>query len=106
MNSPTKHLFVAWYGFLATPVLSLAILQTKFSLVYWACRGGSSAVLPIVTIAGVILTTLGAFLNYRSWKDLGSITDLTGAAAEQWTSSLLVLGMLMSTLCTLFMLAM
>jgi hypothetical protein len=106
MKTETKALFTAWYGLLATPVLSLAVLQTKFSLVHWTCTAGQQWILPAVTAAGLLLTVSGVALNYHAWRRVGSVSDLSGTASEQWISYLLVLGTLMSVICTLFVLAM
>jgi hypothetical protein len=106
MTSQNKHLRAAWYGFLATPVLSLLALQTKFAMVPWACGASQHWSLHVVSGAFVLLTASGAFLALRHWRATGSTRDLSGSSGPQWMSFMLVLGMMMSVLSTLLLLAM
>ena len=101
-----KHLWTAWHGFLITPLLSLIALQTKFTMVDWACGAGQHWTLHVVAAIFVLLTGVGGALAYQSWRALDAVRDLSGASDEQWISFMLVLGMLMSLLSTLLLLAM
>ena len=106
MKPSTKHLFSGWYGFLATPLFALIALQTKFTMVSWACGAGRQWTIHLVAAVFVLLTAAGGIMAHRSWRAAGSIHDLSGASSEQWISFVLVLGILMSILSTILLLAM
>jgi hypothetical protein len=106
MKTASKHLWAGWYGFLITPVLALIALQTKFTMVSWACGTKRDWAIHFVAVAFVLLTALGSVLAHRNWRALGSIRKLDGVSGDQWISFVLVLGMLMSILSTVLLLAM
>jgi hypothetical protein len=105
MKTASKHLWAGWYGFLVTPVLALLALQTKFTMVSWACGTKRQWAIHLVAAAFVLLTAFGGVLANRSWRALGSIRSLEGVSGDQWISFVLVLGMLMSILSTVLLLA-
>jgi hypothetical protein len=106
MTLPGKHLWTAFYGFLATPLLSLIALQTKFTMVSWACGAGQHWTIHTVTAIFVLLTASGGLFAYRSWRAIGSVRDLAGESSEQWIGFMLVVAIFMSILSTLLLLAM
>jgi len=106
MKTANKYLWAGWYGFLITPVLALIALQTKFTIVSWACGTQQHWALHLVAVVFVLLTALGGVFAHRSWRALGSIRALDGASGDQWISFVLVLGMLMSVLSTVLLLGM
>jgi hypothetical protein len=106
MKPASKHLLSGWYGFLATPLLALIALQTKFTMVSWACAAGQQWTIHLVAVVFVLLTATGGIVAHRSWRAVGSVRDLSGVSGEQWISFVLVLGILMSVLSTILLLAM
>lgn len=100
------HLYVAWYGFIVTPLLALFALELKFSLVSWACGAGRGSTLHWVSFISILFTLTGVVLNVSVWRQMGEIRGLSGSAPDQWGSYLAVLGVLMSTLATLVVIAM
>jgi hypothetical protein len=106
MNGETKSLLIAWYGLVATPVVSLMALQTKFAMVHWVCVTGHQWTLQAVAGVSLLLTASGGAIGYWTWQRLGSITDLGGNAVQHRTSQLVVLGTLMSIISTIFVIAM
>lgn len=106
MKLANRHLWTGWYGLLTTPLLALMALQTKFTMVSWACSTGQQWTIHLVAVIFLVFTALGGVLAHRSWRAMGSLRSLDGVSGEQWTSFVLVLGMLMSVISTLLLLAM
>jgi len=106
MTSSQHLLSRGFYGFLATPVLALISLQIKFMLVPWACGHGHQWTLHAVTVVFLLLTAIGAFMGFQGWRDLGSVKDLGSNTHPSWISFVLVLGILMSILSVVFVVAM
>ena len=106
MTREKKQLWSAAYAFLLTPLLSLAALQTLFTIASWACGAQNLWTFHIISAISLSLAAAGGLFAYRGWRAIGSVRDLAGSSGEHWMSFLLVLGIFMSILVTLLLLAM
>lgn len=106
MARSTAHLLVSCFAFFGTPLLGLITEQAKFAMVSWACATGQQWTLHVIAFLSLFITAVAGLLAFRSWRELGSVRDLSGAATAQWMSSALVLGMMMSVLSVFFIIAM
>ena len=106
MTDPARHLWIAWYGFLGTPVLALLALQVKFTMVSWVCGTGRHWALHLSSGGFVLLSLAGAAMAYGGWRSSGAHRSLEGSTRTAWLSTLLVLGMMASTVSTLVLIAM
>jgi hypothetical protein len=106
MTRERIYLWRAAYAFLATPLLSLAALQAQFTISSWACGAHDLWTFHMISAISLLFAAAGGLLAYRGWRAIGSVRDLAGSSGEHWTSFLLVLGIFMSVLVVLLLLAM
>jgi hypothetical protein len=61
-----------WTGLLCGPIAWLLQLQIGYILIPWACAHDVQAIsLHIVTVAALLLTLAGGFINWRNWQRTG-----------------------------------
>jgi hypothetical protein len=68
----TGELFAQWTGLLAGPAAWALQMQVGYTLVPWACAHDVQAVsLHAVTVVALLLTAIGGFISWRSWRRAG-----------------------------------
>jgi hypothetical protein len=94
-----------WVGFFLAPAAFFAHLQLRYVLVPWACVRDGEASIHLVGALSVVLAALGAFVAWRTWQRAGAEDPGEAGGAMPRTRLLGVVGLGMSLLFTLLLLA-
>lgn len=94
-----------WAGLLIAPIGWFASLQINYMAVAQHCAPGGRFVLPLTTVAALILVGSGGALAWRCWRQSGRTwpTDMEGAPSRR--RFLAVLGLFTSSLFALAVIA-
>lgn len=95
-----------WAGVLVPPLAMLTQLQVNYALVLWAC-GGEGRVFALHAVAFVTLavTIAGGLLSWHNWRRTGGGWEDEGAGAIPRSRFMAVVGMLISALLALVVVA-
>lgn len=92
-------------GFLAGPAAFLLNLQISFTLVPWACAYDLQYALHLATLIFLLMAALGGFASWRIWRDAGRGWPDEAAGAVPRTRFMAVVGILISGMFFLTVLA-
>ncbi len=96
-----------WAGVLAGPLAILVQLQTNYALVLWACgAGGREWPLHLVSLLALLVTLGAGLLSWRNWRRAGAEWEDGGAGVVPRSRFMAAVGMLVSSLSALVMVAM
>jgi hypothetical protein len=79
-------------------------LQINYSLVKWACASGRSLVLPLCSLAALMLVAAGFFLSWRALVRLNEEADVRGDRVIDRSYFLAVAGLWLNALFALLVL--
>lgn len=94
-----------WLGLLLGPIAALSQLEANYALVLYACSSGQKWTLHLVSILAVLITLLGLGLAHRNWRKVGRHVNHEGAGVVPRSSFMALLGILMSILMLLVIVA-
>ena len=94
-----------WIGFFLAPAVFFAHLQLTYVLVPWACVRNGELWIHLVGALSVVLAALGAYVALRTWQRAGREDPGEAGGAVPRTRMLGVIGVGMSLLFTLLLLA-
>jgi hypothetical protein len=101
----SKHIRALWTGLLLPPLALLANLEIAYALVPSACSRGSTVSLHLVHVASLLLVAGAGLTAWHTWAAVG-LGWSEGAGGRVARSRLLAgLGVLVSGLCGLLILA-
>jgi hypothetical protein len=92
-------------GFLLAPFAFLLNLQISYMLVPWACSSGQIFWLHIAAFGSLLLAALGALTAWRNWQKAGREWQSEGGNATARSRFMGIVGLLMSGLFSLIILA-
>ena len=96
-----------WFGVLAPPFAALCQLQTNYALVLWACGGpGRVWALHAVTLAALLVALFAGWVACRKWRAAGAGWEDEGGGPVARGRFMAAVGMLVSSLSALVMVAM
>jgi hypothetical protein len=98
-------IFASWAGFLIAPFAFLLNLQISYMLVPWACSAGHVFWLHAASVGTLLLGLLGAFIALRNWQKAGRGWQSEGGSAAARSRFMAILGLMMSGLFSLLILA-
>jgi hypothetical protein len=94
-----------WWGVLAPPLTMLIQMQINYSLVLWACAAGRTWAIHLVFILALGITILSGLLSFRNWRLAGAQWEADGAGVLPRSRFMAVVGILISGLITLVLIA-
>ena len=94
-----------WFGVLLGPIAGLSQLEANYAFVLWACGAGRDWPLHLVSIVAILLSLFAGLLAHRVWKRLGAGWDDEGPGAVPRARFMAAIGMLISGLMLLVILA-
>jgi hypothetical protein len=94
-----------WAGILAGPVAWALDLTLSYSLVQWTCGGGHPIVLHVISLFAVAITAGGAFASWRALHSVPEGAPDDGSQPEQRGRFMALLGLSMSALFGLVVIA-
>jgi hypothetical protein len=78
---------MSWPGLLAAPLAWLAMLETAYALVPWACGADGTLVLHLVNGAGGLAVAVGGIAAWRAWaREARHPDDGPGVARRRFTA--------------------
>ncbi|HKS28074.1 MAG TPA: hypothetical protein VJS44_09650 [Pyrinomonadaceae bacterium] len=93
-------------GVLGAPMVMLLELQINYALVNWVCEAaGRELVLHLVSLLALLLTLGTLLLSWRNWRRTGGGWEDEGAGVMPRSRFLAVLGILISGLLVLVIIA-
>ena len=60
-----------WLGLLIAPLVFLLHLEVNYSLVTQLCQSAHKIAMHLVTLAAVLVSTVGGFIAWRNWQETG-----------------------------------
>jgi hypothetical protein len=99
-------LLALWAGLLAGPAAFLSNLQVNYMLVPWVCATGHRFALHIVALCALLVTAAGGFAAWRAWLRTGKRWSDAGGGAVPRSRFMAIMGMLISAMFFLVILAM
>jgi hypothetical protein len=94
-----------WCGILLGPIAALSQLEANYALVLWACGAGRDWPLHLVSVTAVFITLFAGLLAYRVWNRVGAGWDAEGSGAVPRAGFMAAIGMLISLVMLLVILA-
>lgn len=94
-----------WCGILLGPIAALSQLEANYALVLWACGAGRDWPLHLVSIIALVITLLAGLMAHRVWKRAGARRDDEGPGATPRARFMAMVGMLISGVMLLVILA-
>jgi hypothetical protein len=94
-----------WLGVLLPPLAVLSQLECNYALVLWACRTGREWPLHLVSLLALLVTLFALLLSHRNWRRLGASWEVEGAGAIPRSRYMAVVGLLISLLMSLVIVA-
>ncbi|HJQ70616.1 MAG TPA: hypothetical protein VKA70_16685 [Blastocatellia bacterium] len=98
-------LLALWAGVLLAPFAFLLNLQISYALVPWACSAGQPFWLHVASCGSLLLSLLGLFTAWRNWQKAGRESKVEGGDPRARSRFMAMLGLLMSGLFSLVILA-
>ena len=98
-------LFALWVGVLLAPFAFLLNLQISYMLVPWACKTDQPFWLHVASFGSLLLALLGALTAWRNWQKAGRELQSKGGGPVARSRFLAILGLLMSGMFSLVILA-
>ena len=95
-----------WAGVLTGPIATLMLEESNYALVLWACSAQKSWPLHLLSVVALLLTLLAGTLACRNWRRLGRNGDEDGPGPVPRSRFMAAVGMLISLLSALVILAM
>ena len=101
----TPSLAAQWVGMLLAPAVFFTHLQGAYVLVPRACRYHADVWLHVIGVASVVLAAIGAFVAWRVWSDAGRQQSTEPGGPLPRARFLGLVGLGVSSLITLLLLA-
>lgn len=98
-------IFALWIGVLLAPFAFLLNLEISYALVPWACSTGQLFWPHVASCGSLLLALLGAFTAWRNWQKTGREWQSETGSARARSRFMAILGLLMSGLFSLVILA-
>jgi hypothetical protein len=98
-------IFALWSGLLIAPFAFLLNLQVSYMLVPFVCATGRGLWLHIAAGGSLILAALGLLISWRNWKKAGREWQSAAGSITARSRFLSVMGLLMSGIFCLAILA-
>jgi hypothetical protein len=98
-------IFALWLGLLIAPFAFLVNLQISYTLVPFVCATGHVFWLHIAASGSLMLAALGLFISWRNWQKAGREWKSEAGSITARSRFLSVLGLLMSVLFCIAILA-
>ena len=103
--SRSGGLFALWAGVLVGPAVWLVQFQTNYTLVSLTCNHGGKWALHAVSVVALLLTAGAGFLAWDNWRDVGGGVKSKGRGVVPRSRFMSVLGLLVSGMFFLVILA-
>jgi hypothetical protein len=94
-----------WAGVLAGPLATLTQLQANYALVPWACGAGRVWALHLVAFLALVVSVAAGLLSWRNLRRAGGGWDDEGAGVVPRSRFMAVVGLLISALAALVVIA-
>ena len=94
-----------WAGILAGPLAALVQLQANYALVLWVCGSGGAWALHAVSEAALVVAVGAGVLSWRNWQRAGADWDDGGAGVLPRSRFMSVVGMFVSVISALVVVA-
>jgi hypothetical protein len=105
-NSPLlRHPLLLWSGWVVGPAAWSLHLMASYLLVEWVCLTDNEWALHAVTLATALLSAAGAWVAWRQWTLAGRRWPGAGIQRAERIRFMTVVGLLLSVLSTLIILA-
>ena len=102
---PERGLATQWVGLLLAPAAFFLHLQFAYAVVPWACRHRNDFWIHASGIASVVLAALGTFIAWQVWQREGGTDPGEGYGIAPRARFLGVVGLGVSAVITLILLA-
>jgi hypothetical protein len=104
-TSPRENLGL-WTGVLGSAIVWAIQLQTSYALVPWACSSGHRWMLPVVSLAFLVLASIPGIIAWKLWREASAARaterETAGAGRRRFMA---MLGMMNSSVFFLLILA-
>jgi len=100
-----RSLLLLWLGLLTAPLGWFLCLQVNYMLVPWICATGQQWTLSVTTFVGLLLAASSGVVAWRMWQRAGPEWPSEAGGMIPRSRFMAVLGMLMSSLFFLVILA-